>query len=62
MNDRTITITLDEYRELVKQSERIATVRRFCGEGEYVSVSELKNILGIKEPEKKADEVENGLL
>lgn len=62
MNDRTITITLDEYRELVKQSERIETVRRFCGESEYVSVAEVKNILGIKESKLKADEVKNGLL
>lgn len=64
MNDRTITITLDEYRDLVKQSERIAAVRRFCNESEYVSVDEVKNILGIKEPKlkakAKADEVENG--
>ncbi len=64
MNERTITITLDEYRELVQKSERIETVRRFCEKSEYVSVEEVKNILGIKEQKKKAtakaDEVENG--
>lgn len=64
MNERTVTITLDEYRELVQKSERIATVDRLFKNGDYVTVTEVKKILGLFVEVKaaKTDEVKNGVL
>jgi phage pi2 protein 07 len=63
MNDRTITITLDEYRELVQKSERIATLQRLFAKSDYVAAGDIKNVLGIEEKATaKADEVKNGVL
>lgn len=65
MNERTVTITLDEYCELVKKSERIDTLNRLYKNGDYVTVTEVKKILGIFEAPQateKTDEVEDGEL
>jgi hypothetical protein len=50
MNERTITISVDEYRSLVEKSERIAAVERFFRRSEYVTDKDIKSILDINEP------------
>lgn len=49
MNESTVIISIDEYRELVGKAERINVVKRFMAKNEYVNVAEIKAILGIKE-------------
>ncbi len=56
--ENTITITREEYNELIRASERIAAVERLCTRGDYVSVGDVKHILDIKEP--VTGETENG--
>lgn len=53
MNENTITITLDEYRELLAKAERIATVERMIDSTNYVNVDEIKAILGIEQTANK---------
>lgn len=47
MTENTITITLDEYRELLKKAERIAAVERMLTITKYVSMDDVKIVLGI---------------
>ena len=47
------TITGDEYLELVRAAERIATVERLCKKKEYVSTGVIKAILNIDETKEK---------
>ncbi|MBR2388165.1 MAG: hypothetical protein IKB02_05285 [Clostridia bacterium] len=55
MEERTITISLDEYKELVEKAERIAAVERFLESASYPSLSDVEPILGIaKESENEA--------
>lgn len=49
MNE-TITITLEEYRNLIAKAERIETVGRMIGSTNYVSVDDIKAILDIETP------------
>ena len=49
MNENTITITLDEYRELIAKAERIEAVGRMIDSTNYVNVDDIKAILGISE-------------
>ena len=49
MNEITILITLDEYRDLVKQAEIIETVKRYIEQSKYVSLDDVKIILDIRE-------------
>jgi hypothetical protein len=56
MNDKVITITLEEYKELLKSAERLAAVKRFLDGTDYPTITDIQCILGIEE----SDEVENG--
>lgn len=49
MNENTITITMDEYKDLVSKAERIAAVERMFASGSYVSTDDIKPVLGINE-------------
>ena len=48
MEERKITISLEEYKKLIEKAERIAAVKRFTDCMEYPSVTEIKIILGIE--------------
>lgn len=56
--ENTITITREEYNELIRASERIAAVERLCARSDYVSIGDVKCVLDIKEP--VTGEKENG--
>ena len=52
---KTITISLDEYKELIAKAERISAAKRFIAGQDYPSISEVESILGIaKESENEA--------
>ena len=55
MNENTITITLEEYNELLRKAERIAVVERMYASKSYYSEDEIATVLGIKKRE--GDEV-----
>ena len=55
MNE-TITITLEEYRNLIAKAERIETVGRMIGSGNYVSVDDIKAVLDISKVKENEDE------
>lgn len=46
-NERCIPVTNDEYQELVKKAERIATVERFINKNKYVTVEEILALLDV---------------
>lgn len=48
MNENTITITLDEYTELLKKAERIAAVERIMQRNMFPLIEDIKDILDIK--------------
>lgn len=48
--ENTITITREEYNELIRASERIAAVERLCARSSYVGIDDVKHVLDIKEP------------
>lgn len=50
MDEITIQITLDEYRDLVKKAAIIEAVTRYVTKTKYVSEADLKIILDIQEP------------
>lgn len=52
MNENTITISLDEYKELLNKAERIAVVERMS-KTSYIS-EDIKAVLGITEPIKES--------
>ena len=54
MNEITITITLEEYKELLKKAERIDTLERLY-ENTYVSDDDVKAVLGINENQHKGE-------
>jgi hypothetical protein len=49
MDKIMITIPLDEYRALVRVSEKIDIVERMVNKGGYVSTGDIMTVLGIKE-------------
>lgn len=54
MNEKsTVTITLDEYKELVAKAERIAAVERMAKSGEYFTPEGVYTILRIEVKEDK---------
>lgn len=55
MNEKTITISLTEYEELLRNKERIATVARMYAADKYFSDDNIKTILGINEQEGEND-------
>lgn len=56
MNENTITITLDEYKELIAKAERIETVGRMLGTLNYVNVDDIRAVLGINEVKENENE------
>lgn len=48
MEKTKITISLTEYAELVKSTERIAAVERFLNSNKYVTASDVASLLGIE--------------
>lgn len=56
MNENTITITLEEYRNLIAMAERIAVVSRMLGSTNYVNVDDIKAVLDINVREEACDE------
>ncbi len=46
-----VAIDKSEYEMLIRNAERIATVRRFMDEQGYISVTDIANILGIERKE-----------
>ena len=56
MNGNTITIALDEYRELIAKAERIEAVGRMLDSVNFVNVGDIKAILGITQNVGKEEE------
>lgn len=56
MNENTITITLDEYRDLIAKAERIEAVGRMLGTLQFVNVDDIKAVLGITEVKENENE------
>jgi hypothetical protein len=54
MNERTVTISLYEYNDLVRKAERIATLGRMFAESEYISVGDIKMVLNLDERKETA--------
>lgn len=52
MNEKTITISLNEYKELLNKAERIAIVERLSANN-YIS-DDIKAVLGIAGPKKES--------
>lgn len=50
--ENTITISIDEYKELIAKAERIATIERMTAQG-YVSTDDMMAVLGIEKPANK---------
>lgn len=48
MDEKTITIPLEEYKELIRQSERIAACERMIANLSHVSLSDIMATLNIK--------------
>ena len=48
MENNTITITLDEYRELLAKAERIAAAGRMINADGYVTIDDISVVLDIK--------------
>ena len=53
----TITIPSEEYKELMAKAERIATVERFLNSKIYVTMDDVKVILGIDYRKENENEV-----
>lgn len=46
---KTITISLDEYETLIRAHERIEVVERLINSVEYINTGEIAAVLGIRE-------------
>jgi hypothetical protein len=53
----TVSLTKEEYSELIAKAERIAAVQRLVDSGVYVSTDDIYAVLGIKIPAKTKAEV-----
>ena len=58
MNEKTITITLDEYVALERVCERVSAVERLLNGNDYVSLNEIAAVLDINIPRKELIEDE----
>lgn len=45
---KTITIPLEDFRNLIMQAERVASVERMIAKLEYVTADQIKVVLGIE--------------
>ena len=49
MNEqKTITIPVEDFRNLIRQAERVAAVERLIANLKYVTVDDIKAVLGIE--------------
>lgn len=56
MYENKMAIDQEEYRELVSKAERIESLKRLFDSNEYISMAEVKAVLGITEDgEENAD-------
>lgn len=56
INITTVVISTEEYKTLVRDSERLEIIKRKVKANKYISVEELKDILNIKEEVKGTGE------
>lgn len=47
--ERTVHISLDEYEQLVRDSERVAMLKNYVQGDKYVYAEVIKKILGVEE-------------
>lgn len=52
-NKITVSVPLDEYKELLAKAERIAAAERMANSGNYFTPEEVYTILGIEVKEDK---------
>jgi hypothetical protein len=55
----TVTISSDEYKELLRKAERIATVERMIASTNYVNVEDIEVALDIKKRGEKENDQRN---
>ena len=58
MNTGTVIITAEEYRSLLKDSIKLEELKDYCTNSNYVFVSDIKQKLGIEEPQGKEKQEE----
>lgn len=51
----SFSVSAEKYEKLIRESEQLATVKKFLEANDYISSGELKTILDIKEKEKNED-------
>lgn len=51
MTENTITISVEEYKDLLKKAERIATFERIFAVNEFIATNDVAHILGIRSEE-----------
>lgn len=51
-----INIPKEEYNQLIRESERLAMIKKIVEKDDYISTKELKVFLGIEEQEQKEGE------
>lgn len=49
MDEIYVTITKDEYEELIRGKEKLSIIRRIAKVSKYMSMEDLKNIIGEDE-------------
>lgn len=45
MNERTVTISIKDYNELIRKTERLAVIERMANSG-YISTEDIRRIIG----------------
>ena len=55
MYENKMAIDQEEYKELTAKAERIETLKRLFASNEYISMAEVKAVLGIPGGEENAD-------
>lgn len=55
--DAMIIITNERFSELIRKEERLSVIERMLVSGEYVTVKDIKVVLGIKETEKDYEHI-----
>lgn len=55
MYENKMAIDQEEYRELVSKAERIEALKRLFDSNEYISMAEVKAVLGILDGEENGN-------
>ena len=53
MDNSYVCLSTDKFEELVRDSEALAVVCRYALLNEYISGKDIRQVLGLKEPEWK---------